>query len=99
MKYYISQAPANPVTRIIAALVASVCLLGAFFFGLVILAVVAVLIAVFGLVFWVRTWWYQRRAPAGRVHREPGPAPGSASRSRQQDFIEAEYTVVSERRD
>ncbi|HET6564580.1 MAG TPA: hypothetical protein VFG52_04135 [Xanthomonadales bacterium] len=95
MKYYISQAPANPVTRVIAALVASICLLGAFFFGLVILAVIAVLIAVFGLVFWIRAWWYQRRAPAGRVQREPG----SASDQKPQDFIEAEYTVVSERRD
>ena len=91
MKYYISQTPANPITRIMAALFAVVCLVGAFFFGLVILAVLAVLIAAFSLVFWLRAWWINRHAPEVTAHRE--------FRSTSEDVIEAEYTVVSERRD
>jgi hypothetical protein len=91
MKYYISQAPANPITRFIAALVASVCLVGAFFFGLVILAVVAVLIAFFGLVLWMRSWWLARRNPDASVVRE--------SQARSGEVLEGEYTVISERRD
>ena len=91
MKYYISQAPANPITRFLAALVAGICLVGAFFFGLVILAVVAVLIAFFGLVVWLRSWWLARNAPAESVVRE--------SRTRTGEVLEGEYTVISERRD
>jgi hypothetical protein len=91
MKYYISQTPANPVTRIVAALLAVVCLIGAFFFGLVILAILAVLIAAFSLVFWLRAWWLNRHAPQATAQREFRSAP--------EDVIEAEYTVVSERRD
>lgn len=91
MKYYISQAPANPVTRFIAALVASICLVGAFFFGLVILAAVAVLIAFFGLVLWLRAWWLRRRSSADPVQREGTVRSG--------EILEGEYTVISERRD
>lgn len=91
MKYYISQTPANPVARMVAALFAVVCLVGAFFFGLVILAVLAVLVAVFSLVLWLRAWWLKRHAPTVTVQRDTDP--------RAQNFIEAEYTVVSERRE
>lgn len=91
MKYYISQTPTNPITRIVAALVASICLVGAFFFGLVILAVVAVLVAVFSLVFWLRVWWLRRHAPVEPIQRETG--------RNSEDYLEAEYTVVSERQD
>ncbi len=98
MKYYISQSPANPVARIFAALLAAVCLLGAFFFGLVILAVIAVVIALFSLIFWLRSWWLGKRGLAERDPLQPDSIRrGTGPRS--QDFIEAEYTVVSERRD
>lgn len=110
MKYYITQTSANPIARIFAALVAAICLLGAFFFGLVILAVIAVLIALFGLFFWLRAWWLGKQMGRhGAVPLEEGGAAGPNPAWRQpagrkagsgsQDFIEAEYTVVSERRD
>jgi hypothetical protein len=110
MKYYLNQAPANPparfLARILAALFASICLVGAFFFGLVILAVVAVLVAAAGLVLWLRSWWLGRRGGVRRAGSGQVPPhvaqPGdvrTGSTPRSTDFIEAEYTVVSERRD
>lgn len=91
MKYYISQAPANPLVRIVAAIIATISLMAAFFFGLVILAVIAVAIALFSLVFWLRLRWLGRQIPQPQVQPQ--------TRAGSQDYIEAEYTVISERRD
>jgi hypothetical protein len=106
MKYYIGQTPSNSLSRFVAALVATVCLLGAFFFGLIILAVVAVAIAVFSLVFWVRLLWLRRSASTEQARTnstQPGrrttSGPGNSSNHKVQEIIEGEYTVVSERRD
>lgn len=81
----------NPVSRVIAALVAVLALAGAFFFGLI------VLILVFGLgfLFWLgirlRMWWIMRRMPgADAVPDQPAG---------QGEVIDAEYTVISRRRD
>ena len=91
MPYYISQAPTNPVSRLIAALVAVLALVGAFFFGLVVLA----LVFGFGVIFWLgirlRMWWIGRRMPG--TGNGMGNAPGDG------EVIDAEYTVVSKRRD
>jgi hypothetical protein len=99
MKYYISQTPASPLARIIAAVVATVSLAAAFFFGLVILAVIAVVIALFSLVFWLRILWLRRGAPAAQQPFSDRPPAQSRAGAASQDFIEAEYTVISERRD
>jgi hypothetical protein len=106
MRYYISQSPANPLARIVAAIVATICLVGAFFFGLVILAVIAVVIAAFSLVFWLRSWWSGRNLPPQMSqpgsHQKGHPMGGQSGRQRSnqgQEVIEGEYTVVSERRD
>ncbi len=98
MKYYIGQSPNNPLTRIVAAIIAAVCLMGAFFFGLVILAVIAVVIAAFSLVFWVRIWWSRKKDP---VHMAQPSRNASSHQNGQkrQEIIEGEYTVLSERRD
>ncbi len=81
----------NPVSRVIAALVAVLALAGAFFFGLV------VLILVFGLgfLFWLgirlRMWWIMRRMPAADAVPDQPDGQG--------EVIDAEYTVISRRRD
>ncbi len=95
MKYYISQTPANPLARIFAAIIATISLLLAFFFGLVILAVVAGAIALFSLVFWLRMAWLGRRTPEPARQQQGQPQ----ARDGSQDYIEAEYTVISERHD
>jgi len=91
MPYYISQTPMNPLSRVLAALVAALVLVGAFFFGLVVLA----LIVGVGLIFWLglrlRMWWLRRHLPRNEVTPDLGPKEG--------EVIDAEYTVVSKQRD
>jgi len=99
MKYYISQSPTNPLARIIAAIVATVSLAVAFFFGLVILAVVAVAIALFSLLFWLRIGWLKRSNPAAQQQFGDDLRTQARTGAGQQDAIEGEYTVVSKRHD
>lgn len=99
MKYYISQTPANPLARIITAVVAAVSLAAAFFFGLVILAVIAVAIALFSLIFWLRIMWLRRSMPAAQQQFQDSPQAQDKASAGPQSVIEGEYTVVSERRD
>ena len=101
MRYHLTPPPMNPLARIVAALLAVAALVGAFFFGLVIL-VVAVGLGILGWLFLtLRLWWLRRfGAPAGRRPGDgfgPGRPPGSGGR--QDDSIEAEYKVVSRRKD
>jgi len=81
----------NPVVRVLAALFAVFAFVGAFFFGLIILAVVVGL----GLLFWLgirlRLWWIRRHAPQSKVSESVPPSEG--------EVIDAEYTVVSKERD
>ena len=81
----------NPVSRIIAAVVAVSVLLGAFFFGLVILVVLVAVFTLFAVGFWIRSWWLSRR-PANRSVIKTRTEPDG-------NEIDAEYTVVSRRRD
>ena len=91
MPYYISQQPVNPVMRVFAALFAVLAFAGAFFFGLIILAVVVGI----GLLLWLgirlRMWWIMRHMPPAEV--------SSAAPSAQSEVIDAEYTVVSREQD
>ena len=91
MPYYISQTPMNPVSRVLATLVAGLALVGAFFFGLVVL----VLFVGVGLLLWLgfrlRMWWIRRQLR--------GDEAATGHSSGQGETIDAEYTVVSRRRD
>lgn len=81
----------NPVSRVLAAIVAALVLVGAVFFGLIALALIVGL----GLVFWLglslRMWWLRRKLPGGETAPDHRPGQG--------EVIDAEYTVVSKRRD
>lgn len=85
MPYYIAPPPMNPLTRLLAGVLAVLALVGAFFFGFFIL----IFALGFGLVGWLalslRLWWLRRKNPAA-------PAPG---KDRADDVIDAEYRVVS----
>ena len=95
MRYYITQGPVNPFARAIAGVFAAITIIVAMFFGMIILAVVAGVIAILALVFWVRAAWLRRSMSRNASGPEAGPV-----RSQQSgEFIEAEYTVVSEKRD
>lgn len=88
-RYYISGPPASPIARIIASILGVLVVVGAIIFGFFLLAAAAAL----GLLLWiglsVRGWWLRRK-----VGEKSRPEAGKES-----DVIEAEYTVISRRRD
>ncbi len=91
MPVYLSRPPSNPLTRLLAALIGVLVLVGAFMLGIVALAIVAGL----GTALWVaarlRIGWIKRQLPA-RGQDTP-------SEKKKAEIIEAEYTVVSRRRE
>jgi hypothetical protein len=93
----------NPLSRLLAGLLAVFALAGAIFFGVFVLALaVGVgLIAWAGL--WLRMLWIRRKL-SGAGSDPPGsggggPYAGSAQHQRGGDVINAEYTVVSREED
>jgi hypothetical protein len=96
MQYYLAPPPLNPLARILAGVLALAALVGAFFFGLIIL-LLAIGLGVLGWLFLTfRVWQLRRRQARG----DGGVRNGSQSRghqSRQGDAIDAEYEVISDR--
>jgi len=101
MPYYISPPPMNPLSRILAAILAVLALVGAFFFGIFVLAFAAGIGLVAWLIFSVRLWWLRKKGVVpgtrrGAAHGQTQrPDPGSTQSS--EDIIDVEYTVVSRR--
>ena len=87
MPHYIAPPPMNPLTRLLASVLAVLALVGAFFFGLFVLVFAIGVGLVAWLSLWFRMWWLRRNRPV-----EP-PRAGD----RSGDVIDAEYTVVSRR--
>jgi hypothetical protein len=94
MVYYISPPPQGPLARIVASIVAVVLLVGAVTFGLIAFVVIAVLVALAGIVIGLRVWWLKRRLEKEgfRPPERPQPQPTG-------QVIDGEYTVVEEPRD
>jgi hypothetical protein len=92
----------NPLSRVLAAILAALAMAGAFFFGVFVLAFAMGIGLVAWMLFSVRLWWLRRKA---RIS-QPGQArdndsvypndPGSGQS--RQDITDVEYKVV-ERRD
>jgi len=91
MPYYISPPPQNPLTRIIAGIIAVFALAGALMLGMVALLVVAGVGLIAGLALWLRVAWIKRRLRKSGVDFSAGPG----DQEKFGDVIEAEYTVVS----
>ncbi len=81
----------NPLSRALAAVMAVLALVAAFFFGLIVLALAVGI----GLLFWLgirlRLWWLRRHIPP--IDTAPADTPQNGK------VIDAEYTVVSRRKD
>jgi len=88
MAVYRITPPQNPLGRALAAVVALALFAGAFMLGLVALAVVAGLAVLLGSAAWLNGWRLRRKL---RRSGQQSAAQGQT--------IEAEYTVVSRRRD
>jgi hypothetical protein len=96
MTTYLGGPPANPFTRLLAAVVGVLALVGAVFFGLFIFAAAIGVGLVLWLVFRVRLWWLGRRLQAaGARPGEPFGRPADGSRPGDDSVIDADYEVVS----
>jgi hypothetical protein len=95
MPLYINPPPQNPLTKLIAAVIAAFVLVGSFMIGIAALVVVACVGLVAGIAIWLRVAWIKRRLRKSGVGFG---APVDMSREPGQ-VIDAEYTVVSENKD
>lgn len=100
MQHYLGPPPVNPLSRLLAGVLAAIALVGALFFGFFVFLAILGLGLVAWAVLWLRIWWIRRQAgPAGGFGRA-GPRPADpSSRSRPEsrgEVIEGEYTVVSD---
>ena len=95
MPYYISPPPLNPLSRILAGILAVLALVGAFFFGIFVLAFAAGLGLIAWLLFSIRLWWLRKKGMISGAGRGPAQAPGPDSGETSRDIIDVEYTVVS----
>jgi predicted lipid-binding transport protein (Tim44 family) len=100
MQYRIGPPPLNPVTRLLAGVAAAIALVGAFFFGFIILALAIVAGLVLWLVIWVRLWWFRRKlaAQADSGHAETMGKPSTPEQEKG-DVIDAEYEGISREQD
>jgi predicted lipid-binding transport protein (Tim44 family) len=105
------RSPANPLLRAVSLIVGTLVLVGALFFGAILLVVAIGVAIVFGAVIAGRVWWLRRkfeRAAAGTGSPGTGssagspfgqnPASGSGSQFRRSAgarIIEGEFTDVS----
>ena len=98
MPYYISPPPQSPLSRLIAAIIAVIVLIGSFMIGMFALLVVAGVGLIAGIAIWLRVAWIKRRLRKDGVDLSGSTSPSGANKSGVSgQVIEAEYTVVSER--
>ena len=92
MPYYISPPPHNPLTRIIAAIIAVFALVGALMIGMAALVVVAGVGLITGVVIWLRVAWIKRRLRKSGLGQDVEVDVTGESGY----VIDAEYTVISD---
>jgi len=95
MKYYLSPPASGPFARIVASLLAVCALAAVVFFGLIAFVIIVAVVSIVVVVGWVRAQFLNRGLGRGQERvqpREPGSSNGHA-------VIDAEYKVISRRRD
>jgi len=86
-RLYGFRAPSRPIAQVATLLVAGAVLIGAVMIGAVLLVGLLALGVLAAIVVSLRLWWERRRSARPRQASRPG-----------RELIEAEYTVVAERR-
>lgn len=100
MSYYLNPPPQGPLVRIVAGIVAILALVGAFMVGMVALLVVAGIAVIAGLAIWIRVAWIKRQLRKSGIDLDSYVrGPGERQSNVSEQFIEAEYTVISESED
>ncbi len=99
MPFYISPPPRNPIASILTGIVGILLMIGAFMLGFV-----ALLVAFgVGLLIWmgiyIRIWWAKRQMIRQGVDPAAGGPFVHPKQPQRGDSLEAEYTVVSTKRD
>ena len=100
MRYYLAPPPNGPLSRIVAAVFAVLTLVGAFFFGMIVLALAVGL----GLLAWLGVtlmmWWSRRQGERRTDSSRRAGSPGQGvHEARGGDIIDADYEVISQRDD
>ena len=88
----------NPLSRLLAAIVGALVIVGAFMFGFFILVAAVSFGLIAWLVIWLRVWWIKRKlgASGDASPLDFGQPPGAKQQgSDSGDVIDAEYEVVS----
>ena len=91
MPLYINPPPQNPLSRIIAAIIAVFALVGSLMIGFAALVVVAGVGLVAAIIIWLRISWIKRRLQKNGFN----PAAGNDFSQQSGRVIDAEYTVIS----
>jgi predicted lipid-binding transport protein (Tim44 family) len=100
VRHYIAPPQLNPVSRVLGGLLGLLVLVGAFFFGLIVLAAALALGLLAWLALTLRMWWLRRRwHSADGPGEAAGPGRTGAAGRRERDVIEADYEVISRRDD
>ena len=89
----------NPLSRLLAGIVAALALAGAFFFGIFVFAIALGLGLIAWLALWLRIWWIRRRLTRGGVASGTAKGGSPNAAARDGDVIDAEYEVVSREED
>jgi hypothetical protein len=95
---YIAPPPMNPVSRILAGILAVVVLVAAFFFGFIVLVLAAGLGVLAWLLLSLRMWWLRRqwaRGGSGGHMQDDGWS--ESDRTHEGEVIDADYEVISRR--
>lgn len=99
MQYSLGPPPMNPLSRLLAALLGVLALVGALFFGFFVIILVVGLGLIAWVMLWLRMWWIRRKLPGGAYSRErtSGTEAGHVENAadRKGEIIDAEYEVVS----
>lgn len=86
----------NPLSRLLAAILAVLAMVGAFFFGVFVLAFAAGIGLIAWLAFSIRLWWL-RKSGVIQAGRGPGSNQGQGPGETGRDLTDVEYTVVTRR--
>ena len=89
----------NPLSRLLAAIVAALAVVGAFFFGIFVLAFAIGAGLVARLVIWTRMWWVRRQLARRGFDAAGAPHADQGTRQEGGDVIDGEYEVVEKGED